>query len=915
MTRKRGTGLLACQGVLSRLLVFCLLAAVPLAAQPFEFWPGAAYDPRIPTFAQVLGYEPGERITTHAGILRYFDALAAASPRIRVFEYGTSWEGRKLIYAAIASEPNIKQLGSIRAAIERFADPRKTSEAESRELAAGLPAVVWLGYGVHGDEISSPDAALVSAYHLLAARGSSMVDAILANTVVLIDPLQNPDGRERFINYYEQTRGLEPDADPLAAEHNQPWPGGRYNHYLFDLNRDWIALTQPEIEAQVKVLRQWLPVVVVDLHEMNGDASYFFSPEADPYNPNLTAAQRENLNLFGKNNARWFDRYGFDYFTREQYDAFYPGYGASWPEYYGALAMTYEQGSARGLLRRRADGSLLSFRDTVRHHFVASLATLETAAGHRGKLLSDFYEYRASATREGANEPVKAYILPPGHDPSATGKLARILAEHGVELQRAAAAFHAREVGQAPSPAKEFPAGSYVVPLAQPAKRLIRTLLDANTAMDDSFLAAEEARRKRRERSEIYDVTAWSLPLMFNVEALAAPEITGGSLVPANVDSVNGSGVVRGAAAKVAYLVPWGGQAAARLLAAALRQNLSAHTSDRAFTQDGRTYPAGTVIFKVNSNPSDLGQKLAALARSTGAEVYASDTGWVEDGVNFGSRYVLPVRKPAIAMLWDAPSSSSAAGAARFVIERQYGYPVTPIRSLQMAAADLARFNVLILPPGEGYAEWLSDKGIERLKNWVAAGGTLIGLGQAVGFLADPDVGLLDIAQETSVGPADKKKNEDQPEKPKRVPGTEITSPEQFEQATRAAAELPDTAPGAILRARIRADHWLTAGAPESVNAMITGRSIYTPIKADRGVNAAYFESADKLVASGYLWSENRRQMAYKPLVVVELSGAGVVVGFTADPNFRGMLDGMNLLFLNAIFRGPSHTRTAASEE
>jgi hypothetical protein len=243
-----------------------------------EFWPGATYDPHIPTVRQVLGYEPGERITNHAGILRYFEALAAASPRIQIFEYGQTWEGRKLVYAAISSDANMKKLAGIRAAIERFADPRKTSEADARKLMGTLPAVVWLAYGVHGDEISSPDAALLTAYHLLAARNDKMTDSILANDVVLIDPLQNPDGRDRFVNYYEQTRGIEPDADPLAAEHNQPWPGGRYNHYLFDLNRDWIALTQPEIRSQVKVLREWYPLVCVDLHEMGGESTYFFIP-------------------------------------------------------------------------------------------------------------------------------------------------------------------------------------------------------------------------------------------------------------------------------------------------------------------------------------------------------------------------------------------------------------------------------------------------------------------------------------------------------------------------------------------------------------------------------------------------------------------------------------------------------------
>ena len=257
-----------------------LLAALSLGSsygqKAFEFWPGATYDSKVPTVRQVLGYEPGDKVTNHAGLVKYMDALAAAVPnRIKVFEYGESWEGRKLIYAAVGSEANIRKLGEIKNGIQRIADPRKTQEAEARRLIAGLPAVVWLSYGVHGNEISSPDAALVTAYHLLAARNDKMVEDVLSKVVVLIDPTQNPDGRDRFVNYFEQARGLVPDASPTAAEHNEPWPGGRANHYLFDLNRDWIGLTQPEILSQVKTLREWLPLVYVDLHEMGGELDVF----------------------------------------------------------------------------------------------------------------------------------------------------------------------------------------------------------------------------------------------------------------------------------------------------------------------------------------------------------------------------------------------------------------------------------------------------------------------------------------------------------------------------------------------------------------------------------------------------------------------------------------------------------------
>src|SRR5258706_12891646 len=218
----------------------------------------------------------------------------------------------------------MRRLPKIRSAMQHLHDARKTKEAEARGLTANLPAVIWLSYGVHGNEISSPDAALLTAYHLLAARNDKLVDDILSKVLILIHPVQNPDGRDRFVNYFEQARGLEPDPSPLSFEHQEPWPGGRTNHYLFDLNRDWIALTQPEIAGQVKVLREWFPLVYVDLHEMGGDSTYFFSPETDPFNPNLTTGQRDTLKLFGQNNARWFDKYGFDYFTRENYDAFCP---------------------------------------------------------------------------------------------------------------------------------------------------------------------------------------------------------------------------------------------------------------------------------------------------------------------------------------------------------------------------------------------------------------------------------------------------------------------------------------------------------------------------------------------------------------------------------------------------------------
>ncbi len=880
--------------------LFC--CGLLVAQARFEHWPGAVYDPAVPNHKKVLDYDPGERISSHGNILKYLEALAAAAPaRLKIFEYARSWEGRKLVYAAVGSEANIKRIEEIRAGMKKLADPRRTPEAEARKLMASLPAVIWLGYGVHGNEISSPDAALFTAYHLLASRKDKVVDQILANVIVLIDPLQNPDGRDRFVRHFEQSEGLEPDANPLAVEHTEPWPGGRTNHYHFDLNRDWFAITQPETRGRVRALQEWYPVVFVDLHEMGADSTYYFAPEAVPFNPHLTREQKSSLDWFGKNNARWFDQFGFSYFTREVYDAFYPGYGASWPSYYGSIAMTYEQASARGLLMRRSDETVFHFRDTVRQHFVASVSTAESSARYREQLLTNFYRYRQTAIEEGSKESIREYILPRRGDTAAVDKLALLLAEQGVEVRRATAAFQAG--------GKQYPAASYAISLAQPAKRLVRTLLDAQVSMEEHFVQEQERRRKKSLPDEIYDVTAWSVPMQYNVEAIAVGESIQGSFEAVKATAAP-AGRVSGKAA-VAYLAPWGNAAAGRLLAAALRQDFRVWSSDKGFTQNGTKYPRGTLILKAKENPPSLHDAIPKLAASTGAEVFATDTGWVEDGVNFGSRYVVHVRKPAIALAWDQPVSSGSAGHARFVLERQYQYPVTPIRTQLLGAADLSRYHVLILPDqgfGAGYAAALGPNGIRRLKDWVAAGGTVVGLGGgAVSFLAASNVALLATTQENQPRAVEPPKRPEGAEA--RPAGKLFAKEDDYLKAIQADAEPPDTVPGVLARARLDPDHWITAGVADTVHALFAGRGIYTPLKLDKGVNAAVFLGPDQLLASGYLWEENRKQLAYKPLVMVQREGRGLVIGFTADPNYRAYMDGMNILFLNAVFGGPAHAR------
>lgn len=890
--------------VLGTLILALSLSATAIAtSDPGNdyFWENADYDPSIPTVKSVLGYTSGEKITTHGDLVRYFEALAEAAPdRIKIFSYGETWEGRKLIYAAVSSPQNISTLDDFKANMQSLSDPRTTNQASANRLIETMPASTWLAYGIHGNEISSPDAAMLTAYHLLAARGDDRVPQILDQSVVFINPLQNPDGRDRFIHRFRTAKGLEADSDPASAEHNEPWPSGRTNHYLFDMNRDWIVLTQPEIQGHVKALQEWYPLVFVDLHEMSGNSTYYFAPEAIPYNPHLAQSQRDSLFLFGKNNAKWFDKFGYPYFTRDVYDAFYPGYGASWPAYYGAISMTYEQASSRGLVYKRYDGTDLPYAQTVRQHFITSLATAETTAKNRRAFLDNYYSYQKTAVEEGqADRENRSYIFPASQNTSANRKLMSLLVEQGVEVKQASADFRACGVS--------YSNGAFVIDAAQPRKRMIRTLLDPQVDMEADFVQEQERRRRKNIGHDIYDVTAWSLPVMFGVEMSVCGRAANvdGDMVEAG--RITPGTLSRAAGADVAYLISGGETSTMRFAAKALRDGLTIDVTSAEFVQGDRTYAPGTLIVRKYNEQAGLKTKLEELARETGADIAAVASTWVDSGSDLGSRYVNRMVAPKVAMLWDEPTSQYAAGNTRFVIEQQFDYPVTVIRTADLRRARLDRYQVLIIPPSFGsYKSILGESGAAALTDWVERGGVLIGTGTGVRYLADADVDLLSIRREKQVkaetvsgGASDSS----------TVDGTLLTSADDLKNATEPKSESPDSVPGAFVYADVDPDHWLTAGIEGPLNVLVRGRDIYTPSKLNQGTNAAWFKGADELLASGYLWDENRKQLAFKPFVVVEERGNGIVIGFTQDPTVRAYLDGLNTIFMNAIFHGAAQAR------
>lgn len=859
---------------------------------PAPFAPGVRYDPKIPTLQQVVGHDWGLEISTPEQIAVYLRALATAAPdRTRLIEYARTWEGRPLFVLAVASADRIARIDAVKAGMKKLADPRLLGPGEGDRLIGELPVITWLMHAVHGNEISSPDAALLQAYHLLAAQGDATVEQILRESVVLIDPLQNPDGRARFVASNTSGRAALPDPDPAAAEHDEPWPGGRANHYLFDMNRDWVTQSQPETRGRTALYLEWFPQVAVDLHEMGGNSTYYFAPPAQPLNPLITRAQVDWFEAFGRENAKVFDQRGFGYFIREEFDSFFPGYGESWPIYQGAIGMTYEMASSRGLVFRRTDKTLLTFRDGVLQHFSAALTTMSTAAKNRERLLRDFLEYRRSAIAEGEKAAVREYVIVPGGDPARAGQLARLLVRQGFEVRQATQSFT--------QGGRSLPAGTFLVSAAQPGGRLLRNLMDARISQPEAFVKEQDRRRKKRLPDQMYDVTAWSLPLTYDVEVIgaAAPVTVASTAVTADPE-------VRTAklpAASVGYLMPWGSGTAATVVEA-LQKGVKIRSAALGFTLGGRAYPIGTAIVRVSDNDGSLASTLGAIAAAHGAEVIPIDSAFVDSGVSLGSNQVAVMPPPRVLLVWDTPTQSTSAGWARYVLERHFGQPVTAVRGNSLRRVDLREFDVIVLPAGN-YGNVFGGDALRQLKDWVNGGGTLITLGEASRWAARENVNLVETRTELRDGRPETDASEKSESK---KPESGAAAAFDFEKAIQPERERPESTSGALLRVNLDLEHWLSSGTDGEIQAMVEGQRVFRPITLDKGRNVGVYQRKDTLVAAGLVWPEAQDQLAQKAFLIHQPVGRGHVIAFAEDPNYRASTEATQLLFINAVLMGPA---------
>jgi hypothetical protein len=787
--------------ILTALLLVCPVGArASLVAQPgaaardslrddraFSFYDRGPYRAAIPRPESILGYEVGEMNTQYAAQERVLLAIAAAAKdRVRVEEIGVTAERRPMRIFIVSSPENIARLDAIRADLDRIADPRGAARADEVDAAAArTPAVVWISESVHGNESPGFETAMQTLYQLAASDEPATVEA-LRNTVVILNPSSNPDGHERFAVWYNSINVANPD--PGAYEHDEPWSvQGRFNHYRFDMNRDVAASTQQEVQAIVRAMLRWHPMVAVDQHGQT--TNYFFPPAARPVNRNLGPDAAKWLDVIGRGNAAAFDRYGWMYYSRDVFDLYYPGYWDTWPGLTGATGMTYETdgGGWKGLLWRRDDGSLLSFRDGIAKHYVAALATIQTTASRAAERVRDYASFRQDAIADGRTGRMRRVVLLPGEDPARAAELASALVRSGIEVRRTAAPFSsARAHAYADNAvgARRFDAGAYVVDLAQPQGRVARAVLEPAAELDTTFARLQRekylrnvrrGKREQREGYEFYDITAWSLPIAFGVETYwteDAPTVTGDLLVvpageparpraqqQAGLASGTGraavggellvvdvpGGIVAGKPARSAYLFTAERNGASRLAYHLLAGGYRVAVASLPVEAGGRRWPRGTYVVRVARNDSTLHDRIDQLARESGVEVTGVNSaaaGQAQYGI--GSEPMVGLVAPNIAMISDEGVSQTAYGALWWSFERRYGIRFTPISLGYVAGSDLAKFNVMIIPdasPG-ALAGRLGKEGAERLRTWVQSGGTLITMGGATAWAARPDVNL-----------------------------------------------------------------------------------------------------------------------------------------------------------------------------
>lgn len=800
-----------------------------------------------------LGYDLGTRFTSHHRVLDYVAHVAAHSPNVRTERYGETYEGRPLLVVYVAAAENLARLEEI-----RTNNLRRAGLAEGT-VEGATAALVWLSYNVHGNESVSTEAAMQTLYEL-ADPTNARTQAWLAHTVVILDPCINPDGRERYVQWYNRTVGRTFSADPQAREHREPWPGGRTNHYYFDLNRDWSWGTQQETQQRLALYQRWMPHVHVDFHEQGVDEPYYFAPAAEPYHEDITPWQRQLQSDIGRNHARYFDANGWLYFTRQVFDLLYPGYGDSWPTWHGAVGMTYEQGGSgrAGLAIRTAESDTLTLADRIAHHHTTGLSTVEATAQQWERTLREFQQY-FERNRTNPPGPYKTWMIRHTNPPGKLAALVRHLDQQGIQWGLAPATritqgfdYRTRQQSRV-----TVQAGDLLVSAYQPKAVLAKVLFEPQTVLADSLT---------------YDITAWALPYAYGLDAYALTERLNPA-PPAPATFPPAPALER----PYAYVVAWRSFAEARFLAALLQAGIKPRVATKPFTIDAHAYAPGTLVLTRRGHEA-LGDRFDTLIRTTAARMqqplHAVASGLVTEGADFGSSDVSFLARPNVALLAGNDISANATGEVWHFFDQQLGYPVTVLDADGLGDVDLDDYDVLILPGGS-YRRILAEERLAEVKAWVEAGGRLIALSGAATFLADKEGFHL--------------KRADTP-----TDSTAVEHP-YLDQEREA---LSSDTPGAIYAVQLDPSHPLAYGYGDTSYTLRLSTQTFEPFDRDKGWNVGILRQH----VSGFVGYKAKPRLPDTLVFGVQDMGNGTVVYLADNPLFRGFWHEGLLLFSNAVF-------------
>ena len=833
----------------NRLLCMCL-------SMLFPFWTLIAQPVTIKSPDQFLPYRLGERFTPHHLLVDYFEYVDKASDYVQLVNYGQSYELRPLMAAIISTPENIKRLEEIR-----------TNHLRQTGILPGTPindaiAIVYLSYSVHGNEAACAETAMAVLYDLV--RGDATYSSWLKNTVVIIDPTVNPDGFDRYAQWSNRVSHKPYNVSTGTREHNEPWPGGRFNHYYFDLNRDWVWQSQQESRQRLAFFHQWMPHVHADVHEMSYESPYYFAPAAQPYHPNISEWQTTFQKVIGKNHAKHFDEEGWRYFTRERFDLFYPSYGDTYSTFAGAIGMTYEQGGS-GYANRAIvmnNGDTLTLADRIAHHRKSSLSTIEVCSKHAKELVDEYASFYKQSMTDAPGD-IQYYIIKRDYFPDRVEALLELLDRNKIVYQEVAGSVSGIQGFNYLTAREEVFAaldGDIVIPSNQPRAVLLHVLFETNAQLTDSLT---------------YDITSWCLPMAYGLKVFATKEVV------ASRTHIKDTITFASDTKPFAYAMPWGSVKASHALGMLLQKGIVARYAPAPFTIDDKNYDTGTVLFMKGDNRKEkqFETLIKSVAEQENVSIEPLRTGFVEKGNDLGSDQYVLIRQPKVLAFAGEGISPPGIGEIWHFFEEDIMYPIDLVELKAIHDIAIDHYNVILLT--DGYY-MLDDNVVKKLSDWVSAGGRLVMIGSANqklegknGFNIKSSV----VAEEELVDPDDL-----------------VHIPEAYSSDNRNG--LSDAMPGAVFQTTIDKAHPLTFGLGDAYWTLKTSVSNYAWLPDDG--NAIYLDDSPSYLGfAGYKALERTKNTL---IAGQQEMGAGSVVFLVDNPLFRSFWNSGKVLFSNALF-------------